>query len=273
MRRFDASKRDSRRFRDRHKGLAARGAIVSRLNVSGQLGSLFLAVGLLAAGLLSVAGCGTHPVPEQPSWADVQPILRGECSQCHGSTALQTGLNYRLDFFDMTSDVCGDAARAIPPAGMPTFGPVLAAAAADLIYQDIEPTAKGGPPKMPPQPGAALYDWEREMLENWTAEPMLVQGSAPTGNHVPSIQVTQLPSTGKSDVSFIAVLSDPDGDDVVGVIEVAPGQPVFAMNRTGSFAVDLDASAWPSGTTNLRAVLCDGWTNVSVPLGSLVVNR
>jgi hypothetical protein len=240
------------------------------LNVLEQLAPLLLAVGLLSA-----AGCGTHPVPEQPSWADVQPILRGQCSPCHGSTAPQTGLNYRLDFLDQTSLAlaCGDAAVAIPPLTAAPPGPVLAAAAADLIYQDIEPTTKGGPPKMPPLPGAPLYDWEREMLENWTAEQPLIQGSPPAGNHLPTIQVTQLPSTGKSDVSFIAVLSDPDGDDVVGVIEVTPGQPVFAMNRTGSFEVDLDASTWPAGTANLTAVLCDGWTNVSVPLVSLVVNR
>jgi hypothetical protein len=45
------------------------------------------------------------------------------------------------------------------------------------------------------------------------------------------------------------------------------------MNRSGSFAVDLDASTWPSGAQHLNAVLCDGWTNVSVDLGSLVVNR
>ena len=213
-------------------------------------------------------------MPEQPTWADVEPILRGECSGCHGSTAQQTGLDYRLDFLDSTSLAlaCGDAAQAIPPAGPPTFGPVLAAAAASLIYQDIEPVNSGGPPKMPPQPGAPLYDWEREMLENWTGESQLLQGSAPTGNRPPAIQVNQLPSPAKSHVSFIAALSDPDGDDVLGVIEVS-GQPVFAMNRSGSFAVDLDASTWPSGNANLTAVLCDGWTSVSVPLVSLVVNR
>lgn len=228
---------------------------------------------LRVAGLLLAAGCGGHTVPEQPSWADVQPILRGECSGCHGSTAPQTGFNYRLDFLDQPSlaMACGEAAIAIPPATAPTFGPVLAGAAAALIYQDIEPGTAGGPPKMPPEPGAPLYDWERETLENWTAAPSFV-GSPPPGNRAPTIQVTQLPPTGKTDVSFVAVLGDPDGDDVVGVIEIA-GQPIFSMNRSGSFAVDLDASTWPSGSQQLNAVLCDGWTNVSVPLVSLVVNR
>jgi hypothetical protein len=243
------------------------------MSVPEKLGLLPVAVGaLIASWSLLLAGCGTHPVPEQPSWADVEPILRGECSQCHGSTAPQTGFNYRLDFFDMTSAICGDAARAIPPASAPTFGPVLAGAAAELIYQDIEPIGSGGLPKMPPQPGAPLYDWERETLENWTAEQPLLQGSPPAGNHAPTIQVNQLPLTVKNQLSFIAALDDADGDDVVGVIEVSD-QPVFAMNRSGSFAVDLDASTWPSGTQQLTAVLCDGWTNVSYPVASVVVQH
>jgi hypothetical protein len=238
------------------------------LKVPAQLGSFFLPVGL-AFGLLAAAGCsGTPSVPEQPTWADVEPILRGECSQCHGSTAQQTGLGYRLDFFDMTAEVCGAAALALPPpTARPTPGPVLAGAAADLIYQDIEPTAGGGPPKMPPQPGPLLLDWEREMLENWTDQPS--KGPAPAGNRLPTIQANGIPSTVDKDLQFLVVLGDPDGDDVVGVIQVAG--VTFAMNRTGSFAVDLDTSSWPNGVQQLTAVLCDGWANVSVPLGPVAV--
>ena len=198
------------------------------------------------------------------------PILRGECSQCHGSTALQTGLDYRLDFFDMTSDVCGEAARALPsPTALPTPGPVLAAAAASLIMTDIEPPAGGGDPKMPPLPGLPLFDWEQQTLERWASKP--VKGPPPTGNHQPTIQVNGLPSVVDRQLAFTVLLSDADGDDVVGVIEVA-GQ-LFAMNRSGSFAVDFDASTFPSGVQRMTAVLCDGWASASYDLGPVDVKH
>ena len=40
--------------------------------------------------LLAGLGCAPKAV-DHPTWADVQPILAGECSHCHGSTADLTG--------------------------------------------------------------------------------------------------------------------------------------------------------------------------------------
>src|SRR5262245_34066877 len=57
---------------------------------------------LLVAGLLVGAGCADPPdVPAQPTWTEVAPILRGQCSSCHGSTADVSGAGYRFDFYDM----------------------------------------------------------------------------------------------------------------------------------------------------------------------------
>jgi len=72
----------------------------------------------------------THD-PGAPDWADVSPLLRGECTGCHGSTANDTGGGYRLDFYDMTPAVCGEAAQALGSAT------ILAGGAAPLIKADV----------------------------------------------------------------------------------------------------------------------------------------
>jgi hypothetical protein len=224
---------------------------------------------LIAASFVAVsvagAGCSGPPdVPAQPTWVDVAPILRGECAQCHGSTAAVTGFGYRLDFFDMTADVCGEAARAIPQPGL-----ILGSAAASLIYDDVTPPGDGNAARMPPAPGPSLYAWERQTLQRWTVQP--VKGPPPTDNHVPTIQMNGLPSTVNKQLTFTALLSDPDGDEVIGVIEVA--DQLFAMNRSGTFAANLDTSTWPAGPQRMTAILCDGWTSVSYDVGPVNVSH
>jgi hypothetical protein len=227
---------------------------------SARLELSFLAALACAGG----AGCSGEPsVPAQPTWADVSPILRAECSQCHGSTAATTGLGYRLDFYDMNADVCGDAARAMPQAS------ILAAAAAPKIVTDVSRPANGGRERMPPLPGTPLHGWERDTLVRWATQP--IKGSPPAGNHPPTIQVVGLPVTAGNRLHFTALLSDPDGDEVVGVVKVA--DEMFAMSRSGTFVADLDTSNWPTGTLRLSAVVCDGWSNVTYDLGPVDIKH
>ena len=47
----------------------------------------------------------------------------------------------------------------------------------------------------------------------------------------------------------------------------------FLMNRTGSFAVDFDSSSWPAGPQDVTAVLCDGWTNTRIDLGTVQIKH
>jgi hypothetical protein len=198
----------------------------------------------------------------------VAPILNGQCNGCHGSTADVTGLSYRLDFYDMQQPtpqmpdvLCGDAAAAIP-------GGILAHTAAPTIANDIDPADGGIRPRMPPLPASPLPDWQRETLRRWAADPS--KGPPPDSNHAPTIEVHQLPSSVDTQLAFIAIIADADGDAVVGALEVGD-QPRFLMNRAGSFAVALDSSAWPAGTERLSAVLCDGWTKVTIDLGPVQV--
>jgi hypothetical protein len=212
------------------------------------------------------AACSGPPaVPVQPTWADVQPILRGQCDGCHGSNAKQTGSSYRLDLYEVNGGVCGDAALAIEPgvllAGFPTVP--------DLIRSDIVAAAGAPRPRMPPAPAPALPDWQLQTLERWVTSP--VKGPAPSQNRAPTISTNGLPAMADETLTFTASLEDADGDPVIGVIEVAGY--AFLMNRGGSFAVDFDSSSWPAGVVRPTAVLCDGWTKATYDLGPLEITH
>jgi hypothetical protein len=219
---------------------------------------------LVALALPPLGACSPPPsVPANPTWSDVAPILNGECVSCHGSTAPATGGGYRLDFFDMTPEVCGEAAQALGAATL------LAAGAAPLIKSDVSLPPTGDRARMPPAPAPVLTDWERKALQRWTTTPS--KGPPPEGNRPPVIDVGQLPAVVDQRLQFSAVAADPDGDSVVGVLKIA--NLLYAMNRPGAFAVDLDSSTWPSGTERLSAVLCDGWSSVTYDLGPVRVQH
>lgn len=233
---------------------------------------------LVPLALATALGCGEpQTAPAHPVWSDVAPVLRGACVSCHGWTATDrpadaagvhppnTGGSIRLDFFDVTEEVCGHAAYALDPtvslAGSPA---AYARMGADVLAQ---PGARW--PRMPPQPTPALPDWEIETITRWASDP--VKGPPPAGNRPPSITVSQLPAAIDGRLAFTAIIDDPDGDGVLGVVEI--GGVAFLMNRPGSFAVDLDSSAWPAGTVHPIGVVCDGWTRSTVDLGPVEVRH
>jgi hypothetical protein len=220
----------------------------------------------LALFFLSPACQAPPEAPAHPTWADVAPILQGECNHCHGATARTTGslgaAVYRFDFFDMNDTVCGEAAAAMEL-------PALAFASAKLIKTDTTVPSYGRP-RMPPAPAAVLQDWERETLARWADQP--VKGPPPTGNRRPRIDVNRLdPSAAKGQLSFIATVDDPDADSVIGVVQV--GDRVFKMDHAGTFSVKLDLTGMPAGAQRLSAVLCDGWGNTAIDLGPIQIKN
>jgi hypothetical protein len=226
----------------------------------------------LCLGLLAGAACSAPaPEPVNPTWADVAPIFRGECNGCHGWNSGLTGAGYRFDFYDVDTltRVCGTAAQAInpmkqdpPPFSLAHDLGVPAKIGDDVVAQPGQKWAR-----MPPQPSPALPNWERDMLERWAANPSYV---AKQENQPPTITLSSVPATASDELDFIAVQDDPDGDSVLGVIEV--NGLGFFMNRSGSFAVSFDTSTWPAGSYPLSAVLCDGWTKTTMPvLGSVQI--
>lgn len=219
--------------------------------------------GLAALAALAAACSGAPSVPDQPTWADVSPILDGACTGCHGSTADDTGGGYRLDFYDMTADVCGDAAQALRPQAL------LSAAAARSIATDVVGQDASGRPRMPPLPSPALPDWQRDTLVRWAAAPS--KGAPPPGNRPPTIEASRLPAQVDGALDFTVVLRDPDGEAVVGALDI--GAVRFLMDRAGSFALAQDTSSWPEATLRARAVLCDGWQSVTYDLGPVTVRH
>ena len=230
------------------------------------------------AALVATVACGpAGQAPLHPTWSDVAPVVRGACVSCHGWTASDrpadaagvhppnTGGSLRFDFYDVTPEVCGDAALAVDP----TVGFAGAPAVASEIADDVVTADDARWPRMPPQPSPALPAWELDTLTRWSLAP--VKGPPPPTNRPPTIVVNQFPSQVDRTLSFTAIIDDPDGDSVVGVIEV--GGLTFLMNRPGSFDVRLDASGWPSGIVHPTAVVCDGWTRQSTDLGPVTVQH
>jgi hypothetical protein len=218
---------------------------------------------LLTVTLLGACG-GPPAVPEHPTWSDVEPILRGQCTHCHGPTAAVTGANgavvYRLDFFDMSDGSCGEAAAAMG------LNAPLAKAFASSMKDSVE-SVNGNRPRMPPAPAPLLSDWEREVIDRWTRSPTIEKGPIPWTNRMPRLQVLNFPTSADRDVKFSVILSDPDGDPVIGVIKA--GDARINLDRAGAFSVALDATAWAKGRQTLTAVLCDGWNNLEFQVGQV----
>ena len=216
----------------------------------------------LIAGGLALGSCAGHAVSENPTWADVEPILRGTCTQCHGAAANLAGMTYRFDFYDMTPDVCGEAAVALN-------GQLLAHGLAAQIAQDVTPPGSGWRPKMPPAPTHPLADWQRETVQRWA---MMPQKGVPRGtNRQPVIDLNAMSGVVDKTLPFSAIVSDPDGESVVGVLKI--GDQTLVMDRPGLFSTTLDTSKWAEGIQPVSATLCDGWNNITYQLGNVQISH
>jgi hypothetical protein len=213
-------------------------------------------------------GCQGPRIPETPTWADVEPIVRGQCSHCHGSTARTTGasgaLAYRFDFFEVSPDTCGEAAAGVSQPG------AMAKGWSKLILQSI--TGKdGGRARMPPAPAEPLSEYQREVIRRWAEGPGSQNaGRPPAGNRRPQVR-WQSPGRVDARATIHVDVDDPDGESVVGVLKV--GAVTFQMDRSGSFVATLNTASWAAGKHPVRAVVCDGWDSVSYELGTLEVDH
>lgn len=217
-------------------------------------------VGLVA---LTVA-CDEPKATEHPTWADVRPILAGQCVHCHGSTNGENGGGFRFDFYDMTEETCGAAAK-----GLGINYP-LAKAHAPRIINALTGDAGAGRPLMPPPPAPYIEDWQWQTLHRWWQDGV-PKGNLPPSNQPATLALSQSAAVVDAAWQLRALVRDPDGDPVVGVINVAG--LTLPMDRAGSFATTVDTSKWPPGVYAVTATLCDGWSKVDYTVSTLEVRH
>ena len=221
--------------------------------------------GLAAALLLGLPACASPPTaPERPTWADVEPIVRGECVSCHGASAATTASvgarQYRLDFYDITPETCGAAAAAVAP--MP-----FASGWSQEIADAITSVDSNVRPRMPPAPALPLEEWEWQTILRWTGAHE--KGPAPTGNRPPIVRMGDFVSSADKRLPISVTLSDPDGQAAVGVLTV--GNFKLKMDRPGAFSGTIDTSTWDEHDFVIQATVCDGWDQASYTLGTVTV--
>jgi hypothetical protein len=231
---------------------------------------LFLVLGAA----LSNAGCSSPSAPETPTWVDVEPILRGQCVTCHGGNATTAasvqGLAYRLDLFDLTADVCGEAATAVDPSKL--FAGAFALGNAQRIADaiTIDPANPAPRPLMPPLPAPSLEPWQWETILRWAAEsPAPLKGDAPVANRAPIVRISALDTHVDKTLHLSLNLEDPDGSASVGIVKI--GSFTLRMERPGAFIADVDTSSWLEGSLPVDVVLCDGWTKANYSIGPVTV--
>lgn len=216
----------------------------------------------LSGGLAAAAsGCGAD-APANPTWVQVQPILAAECAHCHGSTAKDTGGAYRFDFYEMTPEVCGDAAQAI------SSDTPLAKALSREIWKAITTTQDlpDQRPSMPPPPAPYLEEREWRTIQNWL-ETGIPRGEAPLGNRAPEVKFSAVPGPTPHTLDVSIVVTDPDWDPTVGVLKI--GDITLRMERGGAFSERLDTAKWPEGPLPVSAAVCDGWASARFALGTV----
>lgn len=209
----------------------------------------------LLLGLAMSAACQGPSAVAEPTWADVAPILVGQCGHCHGSTGDIDGYGHRLDFANPARD-CARLADADPRfftefnmkyGGLKQFE--------RRVVTAVEPLEGLPRPLMPPAPARLLEDWQRETLDNFM-KAQRPRGPAPAGNAGPTISATARRDGSVVEVDY--VVADPNGDPVLGVLRL--GGMVHRLWGAGAGRVRFDVSQVAPGTDlAVSASLCDGW--------------
>jgi hypothetical protein len=214
--------------------------------------------------LLLLVNCSAPEAPIDPTWSDVYPILQGQCLHCHGANAEQDGAGWRFDFLDAASlckaEPSDDLAAALDPSSS-----FLAAKA--LILADIVPASPGSRPKMPPEPGRLLEEWQRTTLERFIGKlnsvtvgvdpAMAVRGPVPADARSPRITLQYALLNGILTLDY--VVSDENADPVIGELRVGDNlvAPIPSAGA-GQAAFNLGGQR-PGTPLQVSARLCDGW--------------
>jgi hypothetical protein len=166
----------------------------------------------IVVALLALSCSGEAPVPAAPTWVDdVQPILRGNCLNCHGATASITL------FRTKRWDVCDlDAFAAVGPFhDDPTAEFVSARSRLPVAFRSyLLPPPGLTRPNMPPLPDPVLTDRQTEVVAAWIRNP---QCGRRANNAKPRAAWLDKPTR--------YVVADADDDQVLGTITCRAAAP------------------------------------------------
>jgi hypothetical protein len=175
---------------------------------------------LAAVSLTLTFGCAAPIAPDKPSWdVDVEPIIKGNCSHCHGELASQIAPAYRID-------VC-DPAPLKDGAGIDGLVTGAAVVSGTIVMTITDP---GLPSRMPPAPALPLSDYDITVLKNWAK---VVTDSG--------VQTACKKQSSNHDPKARLITTRWDGDDLWATIEVSDsdGDQVFTKVKAGSASYDL----------------------------------
>jgi hypothetical protein len=194
---------------------------------------------------LGLSACSAQP-PANPTWAtDVQPLLVGNCGQCHGPTrnsiTVPIGSGFRLDICDLTkfSDVGVD----IDPKVVQD-----AKSAAALVRLAVVRSEEMR--RMPPPPAGPLPSYDLDVIRAWTRGPACERPN----NTAPRARLVGTPREDGNDVLVTVDLTDADGDTVLGKLTV--GTATFDLLYTGRHVVRVQG-ARPDDKISIT--FSDGW--------------
>jgi hypothetical protein len=201
-----------------------------------------------------LAGCGAE-IPSSPTYfADVQPLLRANCTRCHGADPSDPKIaKFRLDRYVQGDTITFDAWD---------YAQGTAGDAAPMIRVAVDQDT----PAMPPD--YSLTDRQRDILARW------VDQGAPKGtrdNHLPEIELIAPASIEVVDQTFELTLRawDTDLDGLVvqlwahdlaggGALEIPLGDPTGSGQRD----ITLDTGTLASKHDfELYVVLDDGYSD------------
>lgn len=228
------------------------------------------ACGLVIAVGASLAACTATGASNPSFQQDVMPILAANCVRCHSYPTLGGAPEYfRLDVFgDVIVRDGRPRSAAEGPCGVtPLDARAVICGAASLASLSASRVASD---KRPMPPRFRIEDHQIATLDAWALQPE--RGPARPTNHVPSVQLLQLPTV--AGVTQLEVtVTDEDRDLVVGElwVELAGDSRFVAPLRSGTARVTWATAGLPQGTFTATARLDDGAMVHQLMAGQLTI--
>jgi len=201
---------------------------------------------------LSAWGCAAEPpAPDRPTWVDdVEPILRGNCFSCHGSTD-HRGDGPRFDVYDPTAPAYQGLGPflEITGAATPGMGGGYLMATKIAIWANRGPT---GVALMPPPPATPLSVRDHDVLLKWSRQSPPERGTR-ASNAKPAVALRGMPRRAGANVEVELVVTDGDHDQVLGRLACGPATGIIRTTGTSKVVIEMAPAGMP-----LAASVSDG---------------